>query len=738
MNILKRAISIFMIISLVVLSFAACSSEKPRPIGKYISNIVVETLDTQVVAENDNFIMTWNNEKACVIVENKHTGYKWSTIPNDYLDGKPAGMRGDRLFNSPLIVTYASPPNNMLKNVNGADAKDEEEGFYTVKKVENGVQVGYFFNRVEISVPLIYKLYDDHFTVTVDTRGILENENKVYQVQIAPFLASAPADNEKQDYLFVPSGSGSLIYTDERDGTERVYQEEVYGDDLAIFTDYLTKQTQKTALPVFGVRRDRDALLGIIEEGSASCSIKASAGDNTIGYSNVCAVFAVRGRNVEVVENAKYGSSRVNNYSEGFVNGNCTVAYYPLSDEDASYSGMANRYREYLTEKYSIKDSKSDSPLYLQILGGALVDKSFIGIPYQSLATATTLSQAKKIISEVTKATGVKPVVQLKGFGESGLDIGEIGGGFDVDGAFGDWDDIKAIQKISEAYFDFDLVRFNSSGSGFSTFSNVAKAENGGSAYQYYYQVAAKNRDEDKGRYNLLSRNKLAEAFNEALATLKDNGISGMSITTLGSLAYSDYQSPNYYSKGNLDVDVKNMLSKSGNKLNIMSSNANVYAAVYSKHIISTPSGDSNFNSLDVEVPFYRMVFKGLISMSSVAINTATNPRKEFLKAAETGCGLLYTVTNNFNADFRLGDSDLARSVYSDNKEDILSDYAEISKLLSKVSGAKITNHTLNFEEKSGVNKTDFENGVSVIVNYNKQPIETSFGKIEAESFIIQ
>ena len=35
-------------------------------------------------------------------------------------------------------------------------------------------------------------------------------------------------------------------------------------------------------------------------------------------------------------------------------------------------------------------------------------------------------------------------------------------------------------------------------------------------------------------------------------------------------------------------------------------------------------------------------------------------------------------------------------------------------------------------------NKTDFENGVSVIVNFNKKPVETSFGTIEAESFVIQ
>ena len=731
MKIFKRSIALVMVISLIVLSFAACGSEKPNPVGKYISNIVVNTLESTVVAENDNLKMMWDNEKSCVVVVDKKTGYIWSTMPNDYYNGIPAGMRADTLFNSPLIITYAVTPNNALKNINGANVEDD--GFITVKQIENGVQVGYFFNNVEISVPLVYKLYDDHFTVGVDTRGILENKNKVYQIQIAPFVASVPASVEKDSYVYVPSGSGALMYTDERDGSERTYLEEVYGDDLSIFTDHITKKNYNAALPVFGVCRGENSIFAIIEEGASSCSIKASAGDNTVGYSNACAVFSVRGRNTEVVEMAKGNAQRVNNYSEGIVNGNCTVAFYPLSGEESSYSGMANLYREYLKEKYAIKAAAADSPLYLQILGGAMIDKSFVGIPYQTLSSATTLEQAEKIISEISKNTGIKPVVQLKGFGKTGLDIGQIGGGFKINGELGDWDDVKAIQKLTETYFDFDIVRFSSSGAGFSTISNSAKAENGGTAYQYYYNVATDAQDKDKDRYNLLSRNQLEKAFDKAVSTINKNGVNGISLSTLSNLAYSDYQSPQYYSKGNLDRDILNMLSKSGNKLNLLTANANAPAAVYSSHIISTPSYYSGFVSLDASVPFYRMVFKGLIPISSESVNIASNPKEELLKAVETGCGLLYTVSNNFNTSFRLNDSVLAKSVYSDCKDTILSDCKEISDLLSKVSGVSIAKHTIL---SNGVNQTEFENGITVIVNYTDASVETPFGVVEAESFV--
>ncbi|MBE6779903.1 MAG: hypothetical protein E7545_02875 [Ruminococcaceae bacterium] len=726
----KRIISILMVLSLMLLSLTACGMQKPRAIGKYISNIRVDTLESTVVAENDNLEMRWDNEKSCVVVVNKKNGYIWSTIPNDFYNGIEAGARAEVLFNSPLIITYTTPPNNMLKTVNGAAVQDE--GFITVKQIENGVQIGYFFNNVEISIPLIYKLYDDHFTVTVDTMGILENNNKVYQVEIAPFLAAIPASDKKDSYVLVPSGSGALMYADERDGADRAYQETVYGNDLAIFTEHISENVYNASLPVFGVTRGENSLFAIIEEGAASCDVKATAGDSTIGYAGARAVFAVRGRNTEKVAMSSGFYNYVNAYSEGIVDGNCTVAYYPLSGEDSGYSGMAKLYRDYISEKFGTKYNGKDSAIYLQVLGGAMTEESFVGIPYKTLESATTLKQAQEIVADITKNTGVKPVVQLKGFGATGLDVGKIGGGFKLNSKLGKWSDVKTLGGLCDVYFDFDILSFNSSGNGFTTIADSAKAENGGTAYQYYYAVAASNIDDEKGRYNLLARDRIADAFNKANKVINDKEIFGLSLSTLGSKAYSDYNSSKYYSKGNLDSDISAILSKR-DKTALMTEAANAYAAVYSSHIIATPSTHSDFTSLDAQVPFYRMVFKGLVPIASQSVNTAKNSRLEILSSAETGCGLLYTVSNNFNTKFRLNDSVLAKSVYSDYKENIFENYTELSALLEKVSGTEISKHTILSD---GVNQTDFANGTSVIVNYTDKAVETPFGAVEAESFV--
>ena len=150
---------------------------------------------------------------------------------------------------------------------------------------------------------------------------------------------------------------------------------------------------------------------------------------------------------------------------------------------------------------------------------------------------------------------------------------------------------------------------------------------------------------------------------------------------------------------------------------------------------ISTPSSDSGFSTIDVQVPFYRMVFKGITSISSESVNISSNPRTELLRAAETGCGLLYTVIGDYDAKLRLSDSSFAKSVYSDNKEKIISDYNEICDLLSKVSNTSVKKHEIL---SNGVNKTVFENDVTVIVNYTDNAVETSLGTVEANGFVFQ
>ena len=76
----KKIISVILILILIILPISGCTESKP--VAKY--NIgAIDLLESQLVTQNDNFSLSWNSDKQCVIFENKLTGKKWSNIPYD-------------------------------------------------------------------------------------------------------------------------------------------------------------------------------------------------------------------------------------------------------------------------------------------------------------------------------------------------------------------------------------------------------------------------------------------------------------------------------------------------------------------------------------------------------------------------------------------------------------------------------------------------------------------------------
>lgn len=731
----SKKIIVLLLSVIMIFSLTACGTNDSAQTIKYTSNVKLSEVEDGIIASNSNYEMRWDNGKACVMITDIDNGYTWSTVPFDFYNGNSAGARAEVLLNSPITIRYITSPNNTIKTIYGS--RVFEEGKISAKAIENGIQVIYFFDAVEISVPVIYKLYDDHFSITVDPKGIMEGEqNKVYQIEIAPFLVSTRASDNKDAYLFVPSGSGAVMYTDERDGSARVYEESVYGKDLAKMQDHITENAESVYMPVFGVSNGEKSLLGIIKEGAASCEISADAGDNTVGYAHACAVYTVRGHNTELVGMSQNATNRVSSYSNALIDGKCTVSYYPLENKENGYVTMAECYRDYLIEKYSLNNEKENSSMFLQIIGGVTVDKSFVGIPYNTLAPATTLKQAEDIINELSEKTGVTPVTQLKGYGISGLDIGKIAGGYKISSKLGTYKDLIKLKTDNKNIFlDYDIVRFEKSSNGFSTLFDVAKAENGATAYQYLYEIAKGNRNEKEGRYTLLSRNKLPLAFKKLNNVTDKNKIDNISLSTVGNMAYSDYRSTSFYSKGLMDNDVSQFIGKYISEKNLMTENAFDYAAVLSDYVISSPTKCSEYDSLDLSVPFYQIALRNVVSLSTRPINLVSNPKKEFLKAVESGIGLNYTVLKEYDSAFSKSNTYIAGCVYEDNVDSIVSDYSRAKEILDLVKDSTIVSHkNLN----DNIFETVFDNGVTVVVNFGKTAAETTLGNVEAESFVFK
>lgn len=158
----------------------------------------------------------------------------------------------------------------------------------------------------------------------------------------------------------------------------------VYGVDETAQSYTVVEDTVNAMMPVFGIKRENSAIFAEITGGDTMAAIVADVSGNINSYNYVYPSFLLRG-------SEKFGiwgngvSADLPTLEKDIYDINYTVTYAFLERENASYSGMANYYRNELVNRGVLrkKDEKQDSiPFYLDIVGGVKLQKSFLGVPY--------------------------------------------------------------------------------------------------------------------------------------------------------------------------------------------------------------------------------------------------------------------------------------------------------------------------------------------------------------------
>ncbi len=728
----------------IVFSLVGCGENQVAQANpKFNNEIQGNTPSESLVAQNNRYELHLDKDNMGVTLVDKATGEKWGTSPEnsgeEQLDEFGMPIKRHPQVESPILVSYKDiyeDSDTLLVSYTGA----VKGGRVKCETIENGILVEYYFDESEIMIPVEYALLHNGVKISINPKNIQEGNNKVISVSVAPFWCSIENDT-KDSYLFVPDGSGALINAETHSDQGLSYSEEVYGTDLA--TEFApTSNNMSIRLPVYGAKNGNKGTCAIITEGADSALIEAKVGAEVLGYTSVYCSFKVRGTTSHTA--TLYGNQIVDTVisAENMIKTPLSVTYYPLMNDEASYIGMANTYRDYLlSDGFLSEEKQSNNFLNLTILGGTMIKKSFLGVPYDKLYQATTIKQAEEIVDSVYNSLNVPFSVNLKGFGETGVNIGKVAGNFKFSKELGSISQLKDFldhceDKQVSTHIEFELLRFGESGNGYSTFFDSVTNVGEQKAYQYFYDISVRKELGDTMHY-LLARKNIVTCVEKLLDKTSKWKLPGVSVGSLSNLCYSDYQnkdSADYYAKSLMSADVQkslNIIKESKKK--IMSTDANAYAAVLSDSVIDTPTESSQKICFYTDVPFYQMVFRGSLSLYGNSINLAINPRKELLKAVESGCGLNYTVTENW--DNYLLDATYSyfyNSVYSDLSDDIISAYGELSDYYKSIGSSKIISHEILDD---GVRKTVFENGVYVYVNYTEHTVTTSDGEVPSMSF---
>ncbi|MDR1891698.1 MAG: DUF5696 domain-containing protein [Oscillospiraceae bacterium] len=735
---IKRFGSLALALALV-LPLAACG--KKEKTAAYILPDTMENVASGVVSQNGRYLLKWDDETKCALLETRDSGYIWSTTPYDYY------LSGDTNYslNSPLVIEYYDPSDGTVQTAKALDCI--EDGLVSAKSGGEGITLTFYFKDAEIAVAIKYTLREDSLQISLNTSDLEESgKTRLMSVSVTPYLCSALNTQERSNYLFVPSGSGALMYTDEDvSGISREFSGEVYGFDPAQTQLDHPGGEEPVRLPVFGVKSEENALLAVIESEDVSAAVNAAAGNAVNGYSNAYVTFYVRGFN-----NAEWDSgTRAQTGEKVFkdvvllsdrwpLDRELSVGYYPLSGEDADYNGMAARTRRWFKDAGGMKKSSlTQQPYHITLVGGAEVQKFTFGVPHKSFLPLTTFEQARKILNGLAGTSGQTPDVLLKGFGQSGLDVGKLAGGFAIAEALGSSSKRKALETFCEhskipLFWDFDLVLFTRSGNGFGPVLNSALSADSQMAGWHPLKINVRAEDTSRPKIRLLQRSLLEQAADK-LVDFAKNRVSGIGLSTLGSTAYSDYRGEQYALRGEVSGQTQKMIKAvkdAGHSVQLGAANA--YAAGLADSISDVPLQNGGYDSLDETIPFYAMVFGGSVPLYTTAQNLSPTPEKQLLAAVEAGISPSFTLSWSYDTALVDSSDPYWAFPYENNRVAILETVGRTADFYRQAAGSPIKFHHIL---PGGVTETVFENGVTVTVNHSDSAVLVNGKKIAALDF---
>lgn len=717
----------------------------------------------ELISENDAlalYAITTNEQSRIgeICLLDKASGYVWRSNPIDAdsdLIGQAVGHAYYR-SKSQLVINYARGYNQFDMNSYYASVMND----LVTAKVDAGKSVSFTFRfaDVEFVIPVRYSLEDDGFKaeilvndeeakfgytimgkVSTGNFGTTEQEIDYNITEIKLLPAFGAASYNEDGYLFIPDGSGALVYYNNgKDNVKQPYSAPVYGNYKDSQSEDYRKASDRYYLPVFGtVKNDGHALMGIVEDNANVAFIGAEVSGYETAYNEVYASYLhkiIKGADKETA--AQPMSMELRDPDKDF-----SVKYFCLSGDSASYVGMAKFYREYLIEDKGMQksDDLRDAALFLDMYAGVTKKTSIMGIPWNVFEVMTTYEDVRNISDDMTEA-GIDNVVFRYNdwIKKNNRNKVQKAPNFEssIGGKKGYAETVEYLSgKNMGFYLNIDFINYSKSGNGFSRLSDSIKYPNQAPAYQTSGITAHVSMGT---RWCLLKADKVKEAALSFASKCEKNGITSVSLENFGNAIYSDGTNKTGLSRGQcMNTWEEIIASYKEQGLNVLTNTPDAYAIINSDVLMEIPSKSTYVEIADEGVPFYQIVVRGYKTYTTENINMSSTPDEIILNAAETGSSLLYSLIAGDTTNLKETTLKYLYSCnYSEWKDDIIEDYKKLSETLSVVDGQTIENHEKLGE---GVYRTTYANGVAVYVNYNESDVSLENGvSVPAKGYVAE
>ncbi len=692
------------------------------------------------VIENDAMELWFREEIASIRVVDKYSGYVWGELEADTADG--LNDYWITMANSMLTIEYYDEK-NAANRVSMSD-----ESFENTYEFDDDADVMFcdaYCPDLGIAISFEIALMDDHLEAYVLDEGIYEDTEFGYllsKLYLLPFFGCTP-QGEMDGYIFVPDGSGALMRFDEHTTHNSLYIADLYGKDagvdlLNVVNDLQAKRTDdylvepyNATVPVYGIVHGAEqyAAMTIINSGKDFAAIQASLASDITPYNWVTTIFEYR----QLYQQPVSKTSSITRPQPERNNFTPKISIYLLSDEDASYNGMALKYRSILEDNGTLgaiaEAYEEQIPLRLEVLGSD-VKSGFI---FNSVQTFTSTNEALDMQTQLSDMGINNLTMVMTGWQKGGVN-GNKYGKFTTQSTVGSMSDLEALRdSISAAGGKFYLQN-----------KAVALNESQGKMSYLATQTISKKltyylRDNPSvmfpETYLALPRNVASNIQNATTALAGFN----LNLPRLGSELYSHYEQEeedSFTRSATRKLFVKTAQEALKNDVQLSMSNPNVYMWENCSDYFDIPMMNSQYMFESDSVPFLQILLKGHINYYAPYANQGFYTTACTLKSIEYGAYPSFLVMAADNGELnKTPQVDFFSLNFGDWKGTIETVYKKTNAALSNVEGAMISEHKVIAK---GVVRVTYDNDVKIYVNYNSDKVTVDDVVVEGLGFAVE
>ncbi len=702
-----------------------------------LAGCLLNTEGFQKVVENDSMELWFCEEIDSVRIVDKKSGYVWGELTGDTVES--LNEYWTVMANSILTIEYYDENNTAYQISLSEDAFTCEYSFDDEKDI---LHCEAYAENIGVELAFEIALFDDHFDAYIVEDSLYEDfaECKLSKLYLLPFFGCTE-QKTMDGYIFVPDGSGALMRFDNNTLHSNKYSAKVFGPDAGIDTlnevnDLIAKRTDdylvdvfRATVPVYGMVHGAEqyAAMTVIADGVEYATIQASLAAANVPFNYANTVFEYR----QLYSQPVSKSNSIIRPQEKLNTFNPRLSIYLLSGNDASYSGMAVKYRSMLEEAGVLGDvaatHEKQIPLRLEVLGSD-IKEGFIFNSVQTFTTADDALQMQKSLSDI----GIDNVTMVMTGWQKGGTNGYKYNSFKTQTTVGSKEDLAALRDSivnagGKFFLQNKVTTFNEDQGRISYLGNQTISK----TIAYYL------RDNTEVMYP----ETYVTAPNVVISNLKSSTeeLKGfnLNLPRFGSELYSHYEQDTTTTREKtrkLYEQTAKKVVQTGASLSL--NNPNMYMWEYCDDIFDIPMMNSQYLFETDSVPFLQILLKGHINYYAPYANQGFYTTACTLKSIEYGAYPSFLVMAEENGTLNKTPMvDYFSLNFEDWKGTINTVYPKVNEGLLAVEGAKITEHKVL---QKGVVRVTYDNNTAIYINYNSKEVVVDDVKVPGLNFVVE